>query len=88
MTLETRVWLGTKGLREVLTGVLRLDGERLTFRGDQGAALETTISESHPRFPMSVNGIGLTLFVRGRKRFVWFDDPYARNALREATRHA
>ncbi len=87
MTLETRVWMGTKG-QEILTGILRVDGERLTFRGDTGAALETTISESEPRFPRSLTGIGLTLFVRGRKRFVWFDDPYARNALREATRRA
>ncbi|HEV8459738.1 MAG TPA: hypothetical protein VGQ38_03435 [Gaiellaceae bacterium] len=92
MTLETRVWLGKKGrfhsVQDVLTGVLRLDGERLTFRGDQGTALETTVSESDPRFPTSLTGIGLTLFVRGRKLFVWFDDPYARNALREATRRA
>jgi hypothetical protein len=97
MTLETRVWLGRKGrfhsLQEVLTGVLRLDGDRLTFQGDQGTALETTLSESDPRVPTSVTGIGLTLWVRGRKLFVWFDDdPYAgqswHKALREAGRPA
>jgi hypothetical protein len=92
MTLETRVWLGRKGrfhsVQDVLSGVLHLDGERLTFRGDQGTQLETTVSESDPRFPKSLTGVGLTLFVRGRKLFVWFDDPYARNALREATHRA
>lgn len=82
--LEARVWLGTKGrfnpLQEFSEGVLRLDGEALTFRGDQGETLETTLPEAQLGFPLSMTGAGFELTVRGQKSYVWFYDPFAGRA--------
>jgi hypothetical protein len=79
--LEARVWLGSKGrfnpLQQFSEGSLRLDGDVLTFRGDQGETLATTLSEAQVGFPLSMTGAGFVLTVRGKTSYVWFYDPFA-----------
>jgi hypothetical protein len=79
--LEARVWVGSKGrfnpLQQFAEGTLRLDGDALTFSGDQGQTLSTTLSEAQLGFPFSMTGAGFELTVRGQKSYVWFYDPFA-----------
>ena len=48
------MWLGTKGrfnpLQQFSEGMLRLDGDELTFRGEQGETIATTLSEAQLGF--------------------------------------
>ena len=75
------MWLGVKGrynpLQNYHGGILRLDGDTLTFRGDQGETLATTLSEAKLDFPLSMTGTGFELTVEGKKLYVWFYDPFA-----------
>jgi hypothetical protein len=79
--LEARVWLGSKGrfnpLQEFARGTLLLEGRALTFRGDEGETLATTLAEAQLDFPLSMSGAGFVLTVSGRKSYVWFYDPFA-----------
>lgn len=79
--LEARVWLGSKGrfnpLQEFSEGILRLEDDALTFRGDEGDTLATTLSEAQLAFPISMTGAGFALTVGGTTSYVWFYDPFA-----------
>lgn len=79
--LEARVWLAVNGrfnpFQRCWEGVLRLDGDALTFHGDQGETLATTLSEARLAFPRSMTRMGFALTVGGRKAYVWFSDPFA-----------
>ena len=75
------MWLGVKGrfnpLQNYHGGILRFDGETLSFRGDRGETLATTLSEAKLDFPLSMTGTGFELTVEGKKLYVWFYDPFA-----------
>lgn len=75
------MWLGTKGrynpLQQYALGVLRLDGDALTFVGDRRETLATTLSEAQLAFPLSMTGTGFALTVDGKTAYVWFYDPFA-----------
>jgi hypothetical protein len=78
--LETRVWLTAsryKPLQPTCPGTLSLDGDALTFGGDRGEKLATTLSEARLDFPRSMVGMGFVLTVGGTKSYVWFSDPFA-----------
>jgi len=86
--LETHVWLSTKRyspFQQPLEGTLSFDGHALTFLGDEGQVLETTLSEARLTFPRSMLGQGFELKVRETKLYLWFADPFAgRQAILES----
>jgi len=51
--------------------------DALTFRGNQGEALATTLPEAQLGFPRSMTGAGFALTVRGKTLYVWFYDPWS-----------
>jgi hypothetical protein len=78
--MKAKVWVGTKGrfnpLQEFEERLLSLDGDTLTFRGGR-ESFSMELSEVALGFPLSMNGAGFVLTVRGAKFHVWFYDPFA-----------
>jgi hypothetical protein len=85
--LETRVWLALSRVspfQRTLNGVLRLDGDTLSFTGDGGEAIAMRLEDAHLSFPRSMIGMGFVWKVQGRKVYVWFSNPFtARETLLE-----
>jgi hypothetical protein len=78
--LETRVWLALSRVspfQRTLNGVLRLDGETLSFEGDGGEAIAMRLADADLSFPRSMIGMGFVWRVHGRKVYVWFSNPFA-----------
>jgi hypothetical protein len=78
--LETRVWLALSRVspfQQTLNGVLRLDGETLSFEGDRGEAIAMRLSDANLAFPRSMIGMGFVWKLQGRKVYVWFSNPFA-----------
>jgi hypothetical protein len=77
--MEAHVWIGTSGrwspFQRFEEGTLSLDGDRLTLRSAEPVSV--SLSESELAFPLSMTGAGFVLTVHGRKRYVWFMDPFA-----------
>jgi hypothetical protein len=83
--LETRVWLALSRVspfQRTLNGVLRLDGDTLSFEGDGGEAITTRLADADLSFPRSMIGMGFVWKVRSRRLYVWFSNPFtARDSL-------
>jgi hypothetical protein len=78
--LETRVWLALSRVspfQRTLKGVLRLDGETLSFEGDRGETIAMRLADAALAFPRSMIGMGFVWKVQGRKLYVWFSDPFS-----------